>query len=285
MSVDTISQPTIAFIGVGNMAGAIIKGLIQSGYPAERIIGTSRTDTKRTQYNTDFGITMLADNAAAVSLADMVVLCVKPIQMQAVIADFVEHIRPEQLYVSVAAGLELASLQAWLGPIGIVRSMPNTPSQLGAGVTGLIANELATSAQKTWVEAVFASVGTSLWVTDEAHMHTVTALAGSSPAYFFRFLEAMIRNGLAQGLDEESCRTLASHAMLGAARMATELDKSIAQMRIDITSPNGTTEQALLAFESSDIDQMVDKAMTACADRSKTLASQLAATPNNEGNE
>jgi pyrroline-5-carboxylate reductase len=269
---------SIAFIGVGNMARAIFSGMLANGYPAEKIIGTSRTPEKRDYYHEQYGITMLADNDMAVNQAGVVVLCVKPAQMQAVIEDFSAQVRDDQLFISVAAGVELDSMAYWLGKsVAIVRSMPNTPSQLGAGMTGLIANEYTTEAQKTQVSELFSSIGHSVWIEDEVHMHTVTSLSGSAPAYFFRFLEAMIKNGKEQGLDEKTSRALASHTMLGAARMVIELDEPIAELRNNITSPKGTTEQALLSFEASNIDKIVADAMTACVNRSKEIANDFSA--------
>jgi pyrroline-5-carboxylate reductase len=268
--------PSIAFIGVGNMARAIFSGMLDSGYPAEKIIGTSRTPEKRDYYYERYGITMLADNDEAVEQADVVVLCVKPAQMKVVVEELSGHVRDDQLFISVAAGVELDAFAAWLGkPVAVVRSMPNTPSQLGVGMTGLIANEHTSEEQKALVTDLFATIGKSVWVEDEAHMHTVTSLSGSAPAYFFRFLEAMIKNGKAQGLDEATSRELASYAMLGAATMVTELDEPISQLRHNITSPTGTTEQALLSFEASNIDQVVADAMTACATRSKEMAEEF----------
>jgi pyrroline-5-carboxylate reductase len=269
---------SIAFIGVGNMARAIFSGMLANGYPVKKIIGTSRTPEKRDYYHEQYGITMLADNDMAVNQADVVVLCVKPAQMQAVIENFSVQVRDDQLFISVAAGVELDSLAYWLGKsVAIVRSMPNTPSQLGAGMTGLIANKYTTEEQKAQVSELFSSIGHSVWVEEEVHMHTVTSLSGSAPAYFFRFLEAMIKNGKEQGLDEKTSRALASHAMLGAARMVIELDEPIVQLRNNITSPKGTTEQALLSFEASNIDKIVADAMTACVNRSKEMANDFSA--------
>lgn len=265
--------PNIAFIGVGNMARSIFSGMLASGYPAKNIIGTSRTPEKRDYYQQQYGITMLADNDSAVSQADVVVLCVKPAQMQDVIEAFSASVREDQLFISVAAGVELDAMAHWLGkPVALVRSMPNTPSQLGVGMTGLIANQYTSDEQKTWVSELFSSIGHSIWVDNEEYMHTVTSLSGSAPAYFFRFLEAMIKHAQQQGMDETTSRELASRTMLGAARMVIELDEPIAQLRKNITSPKGTTEQALLSLEASDIDKMVADAMTACINRSKEMA-------------
>lgn len=265
--------PNIAFIGVGNMARSIFSGMLASGYPAENMIGTSRTPEKRDYYQQQYGIAMLADNDSAVSQADVVVLCVKPAQMQEVIEAFSASVREDQLFISVAAGVELDAMAHWLGkPVALVRSMPNTPSQLGVGMTGLIANQYTSDEQKTWVSELFSSIGHSVWVDNEEHMHTVTSLSGSAPAYFFRFLEGMIKHAQQQGMDEKTSRELASRTMLGAARMVIELDEPIAQLRKNITSPKGTTEQALLSLEASDIDKMVADAMTACINRSKEMA-------------
>ncbi|MDB4837236.1 pyrroline-5-carboxylate reductase [Marinomonas sp.] len=266
-------EAKVAFIGVGNMARAIFSGMIASGYPANKIIGTSRTPEKREYYHGQYGIEMLSDNGLAVQQADAIVLCVKPAQMKVVIEEFAPYVRDDQLFISVAAGVELGAISHWLGqPVAVVRSMPNTPSQLGAGMTGLIANSTTHASQKEWVDQLFASVGSSVWVEDEAHMHTVTSLSGSAPAYFFRFIEAMIKEATEQGLDEATSRKLASHAMLGAARMVIELDDPIEQLRGNITSPNGTTERALVSFEASDVDKVVSDAMIACIDRSKEMS-------------
>ena len=183
--------PNIAFIGVGNMARSIFSGMLASGYPAENMIGTSRTPEKRDYYQQQYGIAMLADNDSAVSQADVVVLCVKPAQMQEVIEAFSASVREDQLFISVAAGVELDAMAHWLGkPVALVRSMPNTPSQLGVGMTGLIANQYTSDEQKTWVSELFSSIGHSVWVDNEEHMHTVTSLSGSAPAYFFASLRA-----------------------------------------------------------------------------------------------
>lgn len=271
-------KANVAFIGVGNMARAIISGMLASGYPAENIIGTSRTEEKRDAFQQEYGIRMLADNKQAVTSADVVVLCVKPAQMQAVIEEFAGQVRSGQMYISVAAGVELSAIEQWLGQaVAVVRCMPNTPSQLGAGMSGLIANKLTDDEQKAWVSELFSRIGESAWVTEEDHMHAVTSLSGSSPAYFFRFLEAMIKSGMAQGLDEATSRKLATQSMLGAAKMVTELDEPISQLRSNITSPKGTTEQAVLSFEAAGIDQIVDDAMSACVKRSKEMARDFAA--------
>lgn len=275
--------PSITFIGVGNMASAIIRGLLQDGYPAERITGTARSADKRARIEQEMGIRMLSDNGAAVGAAQIVVLCVKPAQIQETILAFKDKIVSSQLYLSVAAGVEIESLQAWLGEVAIVRSMPNTPAQRGVGMAGLVANSLATPEHRKQIAQLFSSVGQYVWLDREESMHAVTALSGSSPAYFFRFLEAMIKAGSAYGLTEGECRQLASYSMLGAAKMALETEESISTLRENITSPNGTTAQALSSFESNKIDTIFEQAMAACVNRSKEMAQLFKAAPEDKG--
>ncbi len=265
----------IAFVGVGNMASAIIGGLRASGYAGESIIGTSRNPDKHKSLEAQYGIVMTADNEWAVEQADVVFLCVKPHMMRDVIDSIAHVVRDEQLFISVAAGLELAALSAWLKkPVAIVRSMPNTPSLVGVGMSGLIANEQTSGEQKQWVSDAFDSFGGHAWVEQEEHMHTVTALSGSAPAYFFRVLEVMIEAGQAQGLDAATSRKLATQAMKGAAAMVTELDEDIAQLRRNITSPNGTTQAALETLEEQGVESLITAAVNACANRSKELGKQ-----------
>lgn len=267
----------IAFVGVGNMASAIIGGLRESGYAGDSIVGSSINVKDHAAIEQRFGITMYADNKEAVKQADVVFLCVKPNMLQTVVEDFASVVRDEQLFVSVAAGIELSALEAWLvKPVAVVRSMPNTPALVGSGMSGLIANGKTTAQQKDWVAQAFDSFGSHVWVDDETQMHTVTALSGSAPAYFFRILEVMIEAGKAQGLDEATSRKLSTYAMKGAAEMVTQLDDDIAQLRRNITSPNGTTQAALEALEEQGIAALVTAAVDACAKRSKELGEEFA---------
>lgn len=164
----------MAFVGVGNMASAIIGGLRASGYAGESIIGTSRNPDKHKSIEAQHGIVMTADNEWAVAQADVVFLCVKPHMMRDVVESIAHVVRADQLFISVAAGLELKALGTWLKkPVAIVRSMPNTPSLVGCGMSGLIANDHTSEEQKQWVSDAFDSFGSHAWVEQEEHMHTV----------------------------------------------------------------------------------------------------------------
>ncbi|TDO95547.1 pyrroline-5-carboxylate reductase [Marinomonas balearica] len=267
----------IAFIGVGNMASAIIGGLVASGYPADKICGTALNTDSFPELEAKFGLKMMASNNEAIASADIVFLCVKPNQVRSVLEQAADVISSSQMYVSVAAGVEISSIESWLPtPAAVVRSMPNTPALVMSGMSGLVANDATTEEQKDWITSVFNSFGDCVWVENETQMHQVTALSGSAPAYFFRILESMIKSGIEQGMSEENSRKLAAQTMLGAAKMATEIDDSIAQLRVNITSPNGTTEQALNSLNDANIDKVMDDAMRACVKRSKELASEMA---------
>lgn len=275
-----MTQPRsqIAFIGTGNMAGAIIGGLLHKGFAPEQITGTTRSDDSARRASDSYGIRVITDNDAAIANADVVVLAVKPQMMAATCAAIRDSVQARKpLVVSVAAGLEADTLNQWLGGgLALVRCMPNTPSMVGAGVSGLYANAAVTEAHKTLVNEMFNAVGITHWVTEEADMHTVTAICGSAPAYYYRFTEALIHCATARGMSPEDAQQLASQVALGAARMMTETTDTPARLREKVTSPGGTTEQALRVFNEQGLDDLMARAVEACVARSESLSSELA---------
>ncbi len=270
------TQPTVAFIGAGNMARAIIAGLLHNGYPAGRIWATGTQAEKLADLQAQ-GIHTTTDNNAAAATADILILAVKPQMMKQVCAplrDTVMQRRP--LIVSVAAGIACDSLDLWLGgDNAVVRCMPNTPSQVQTGASGLFANDRVSPLQKQQTEGLLEHVGLALWVEREELIHAVTAVSGSGPAYYFLFMEAMIAAGEKLGLAPETATALTLQTALGAARMASDSALSPAQLRQGVTSPKGTTEQAILTFQGAHLETLVDDAMQACAHRSKELAELL----------
>ncbi|GGB97562.1 pyrroline-5-carboxylate reductase [Marinobacterium zhoushanense] len=268
--------PTIAFIGVGNMARAIIEGLLATGYPADRLWVTARNVDKLSDLG-DRGLHATSDNDNAILNADIVVLAVKPQGMQALGETHrasVQQKRP--LLISVAAGISAEALERWFGgDLAVVRCMPNTPSLVQTGAAGLYANAKVSPAQKAQTETILGAVGLTLWVEQEAHIDAVTAVSGSGPAYYFLMMEAMAKAGEQLGLDAETALKLTLQTALGAARMASESELSPAELRARVTSPKGTTEQAILSFQAQDYDAMVLKAMTACRDRAQGLSEEL----------
>ncbi|MGK9066853.1 pyrroline-5-carboxylate reductase [Stutzerimonas chloritidismutans] len=268
----------IAFIGGGNMAASLIGGLRAQGTPAEALSASDPGEDKRKALAGEYGIATFADNAAAIDQADVVVLAVKPQVMQEVCRALAGSLRANQLIVSIAAGITCASLQAWLGeqpPRAIVRCMPNTPSLLRQGVSGLFANTQVNDRQRQQAEQLLSAVGVALWLDHEGMIDAVTAVSGSGPAYFFLLIEAMTAAGERLGLPRDTAAQLTLQTALGAARMACDSNVEAAELRRRVTSPNGTTEAAIKAFQAGGFEQLVQQALGAAAKRSAELAEQL----------
>lgn len=272
------TSPTISFIGAGNMASAIIGGMLDSGFKAANIWVSAPDDNHLQSIRKQFGVSVTTDNRYCAEQADMVVLAVKPQVMASVCSDIapvVQNTRP--LMVSIAAGLEAATLDGWLGGgLPLVRVMPNTPSLVGKGAAGLYANDEVKEKQKAMVESVFNSIGSALWVEDESLLHAVTALSGSGPAYFFLMLEALEEAATDAGIAGETARALAIQTMAGAAEMAGRSEHDPGQLKRNVMSPGGTTEQAIQTFEEGGMRDLVKKAYSAAYKRSGEMAKELA---------
>lgn len=267
----------IVFIGAGNMAAALIKGLIQDGHPTENITAADPDHEKLNLISEQTGIGINSDNSAAIADADVVVIAVKPQVIKAVASRISTAVVEKQpLVISIAAGIPVSHLQQWLGETtAIVRTMPNTPAMLQAGATGLFAAECVNDEQHSLAESIMRAVGLTIWVEQESLIDAVTAVSGSGPAYFFLFMEHMIRAAKALGLPGESAHLLTLQTALGASRMALESDDNPATLRTRVTSPGGTTEQAINTFETGGLEQLVMDAMRAARDRSIELSSQI----------
>lgn len=272
-----MSKTTIAFIGAGNMAGALIGGLLADGTPAENIIATDPDGEKCRLLSESTGIRTTQDNAEAAVEADVVVLAVKPQILQNVaeaLAATVQQHKP--LVLSIAAGILCRTLDRWLGgDVALVRAMPNTPAMVQSGATGLYATPSVSEEGKAKAESVMRAVGVTQWVDDEGLIDAVTAVSGSGPAYYFLVMEAMENAAAQLGLPRETARLLTLQTALGAARMAMESSEDPATLRTRVTSPGGTTEQAILSFQGDDIQAMFERALGAARDRSIELSSQL----------
>ena len=267
----------IAFIGGGNMASAILGGLIENGYDSKNILVSDPSAEKLDELKNQFSVQTFTDNNEAVAQADVVILAVKPQVMQQVISPLTEALTTKQpLVISVAAGISLESLADWTdSSLAIVRCMPNTPALVQQGASGLLANAQVSEAHKQLTDDILKAVGLNVWVENESQLDAVTALSGSGPAYFFLFIESMIAAGEKLGLASETAKTLALQTALGAATMASKSEHEPAQLRKNVTSPNGTTEQAILTFQKMGIENMVEQAMKAAFDRSIELSKEL----------
>lgn len=275
--MSVLDDKKISFIGGGNMAQALISGLISCGVKPSLITVADPSSDAREQLaakglNT---VDPTADAKAAVIGADIVVLAVKPQVMKVVVSGFAD-VLDTQLVISVAAGLSTALLSNMLGGYSnIVRAMPNTPAMIQMGATGLYGTDNISAEQKQLATAVMEASGLVMWVDNEEHMHAVTAVSGSAPAYMFYFIEAMVDGGVALGLDKEQASALAMQTMLGAAKMALGSEDAPSELRRKVTSPNGTTQAAIESMQANDISRQIVEAMQACADRSQALSEEM----------
>jgi pyrroline-5-carboxylate reductase len=269
----------IGFIGGGNMATSLIKGLIASGHSAQQIWVSDSNQEKLSSLATSLHINTSATNDVLITDVDVVVLAVKPQAIAKVIADSKAAFDSAAvLIVSIAAGINQASLSTWLGSDkSIVRCMPNTPCLVQTGATGIHANQNISDEQRDLAENIMRSVGISVWVDNETEIDAVTAVSGSGPAYFFLLMEAMEESALELGLSKATAQLLIEQTALGAAKMALEAAESPSELRRKVTSPGGTTEQAINTFNDNGFTDLVKKALQAANDRSISLANDLGA--------
>ncbi|EPF70602.1 pyrroline-5-carboxylate reductase [Acinetobacter rudis] len=263
----------ISFIGGGNMAQALIGGLLSRGMPATRITVADPVDKVR-QVLLEKEVHVTDDNLAAVQQADVVVLAVKPQVLATVLAPLKGQLQ-DKLIISIVAGAEIDSIGHLLETDQIVRVMPNTPALVQTGAHGMFATDAVSAQQRDLASQVLAATGLTLWLENEAQIDAVTAVSGSGPAYFFYLMESMIRAGKNLGLDEKVATALTLQTALGAAQMAITSSNSPAELRKNVTSPNGTTQAALEVFDRAQISQNIQAALAAAQKRSQELAREL----------
>ncbi len=284
------SNTKISFIGAGNMSRAIISGLVATGFEPSNIMASNPSEPKLLSLQNDFGINTSQLNQEAIDFADIVMLAVKPQLMQEVCKDFIVT-KPNILFVSIAAGLTVSRLRDFLPKVlhsrpltshqntplaytaNIVRVMPNTPSAIGLGMSGIYAQDSVSSEHVGMVEAIMQSVGKTLVVKNEDDINTVIAAAGSSPAYFFLIAQAMQKCATDMGLNKQDARLLVEQAMLGSARlMQDNPNLELSELRRQVTSKGGTTAKAVESLQQADIDNMFANAMQAAVARAQQMA-------------
>ncbi|MBQ5947994.1 pyrroline-5-carboxylate reductase [Massilia sp. ST3] len=266
---------TIAFIGGGNMATALIAGLAGQLTEAGRLHVVDPNAEALARLAQQYGVSAASGIDAQVDDADVVVLAVKPQQMREVAASLAPHL-DKQLLLSIAAGIRIADLSRWLGGYGaIVRSMPNTPALIGMGITGMVAQDGVSAAQREAADQVMRAVGKTVWLDDEAQIDPVTAVSGSGPAYVFYFLEAMQQAALEMGLNAEQGRELALATFTGAAQLAAQSGDPVEVLRQRVTSKGGTTHAAITSMEGAGVKQAIVEAMKAAAARGRELGEEL----------
>jgi len=269
----------IGFIGGGNMATSLISGLIASGHSPQQIWVSDADQNKLSSLATSLQVNTTATNDALLSEVDVVVLAVKPQAIAQVIKDSLTAFNQSNaLVVSIAAGINQASLSKWLGEkAAIVRCMPNTPALVQTGASGLHANANVSEDQRDLAENIMRSVGISVWVNTESEIDAVTAVSGSGPAYFFLLMEAMEKAATDLGLSQHTAQLLIEQTALGAAKIALESNESPGELRARVTSPGGTTEQAIKTFSEGNFSDLVKQALQAAHDRSISLSKELGA--------
>lgn len=265
--------PTIAIIGAGNMGSSLLGGLINKNYTAGQLWATDSDAEKLHSLKQQFKIHTTTNNVEAVKTADVVIFAVKPHILQNVSEELASAIQKgNPLIISIVSGIRETNLQKWLGGgIPIVRTMPNTPALIGCGASALYANQYVSTPQRQLAESILCSVGIVVWLEEEQLIDAVTAVSGSGPAYFFLVIEALLSAAEKLGLTAETARLLVLQTAYGAARMALESNKQVVELRRNVTSPGGTTEQAIRVFEEKNIRGIFLEALQAAANRAREL--------------
>jgi pyrroline-5-carboxylate reductase len=265
----------ITFLGGGNMANALIGGLLKTGFSAADIAVVEIGAEGRARLEQAYGVRCYAAPDAAALDCDVVLLAVKPQQMREACAPLAPHLG-QQLIISIAAGLRLADLSRWLGGHAkLVRCMPNTPALIGAGVTGLYAAPIVSAVERASAERILRAVGSTLWIADEAHMDAVTAVSGSGPAYAFLFIEALQQAAAELGFTPEQARQLSIDTALGAAKLAAQSIEPASVLRERVTSKGGTTEAALCAMAERGVKDGIIAGILAADARGRELGQLL----------
>ncbi|MBJ8437202.1 pyrroline-5-carboxylate reductase [Acinetobacter lactucae] len=273
MVMTSAVNSNICFIGGGNMAQALIGGLISRGLPPTRITVSDPVEQIR-QLLQEKEVHVTQDNVAAIKNADVVVLAVKP-QVLATVLRPLKGLLSDKLVISIIAGAEIQTISNLIESNRIVRVMPNTPALVQTGAHGIYANDVVGTSDRELTSQILAATGLTIWVNSEAQIDAVTAVSGSGPAYFFYLMESMIRAGKNLGLDEKVATALTLQTALGAAQMAITSSNTPSELRKNVTSPNGTTQAALEVFDRAQISQNIQSALAAAQKRSQELAQEL----------
>jgi len=265
---------SLAFVGGGNMTRCLLAGVLEADYQANKIWVCDPNPEKLQSLTHQYGVHVTDVNQEAIANAEVIVFAVKPQNMQAAVMQAAAQIRQKKpLIISVAAGVTTAAIQNWLGfTTAVIRCIPNTPAMVGSGATGLYANEEASEEQRQIAESLLRSVGIILWLETEAQLNTVTALSGSGPAYFFLVMESLQQAAEEAGLSSQQAKLLTIQTALGSARLALETEHALTELRDQVTSPGGTTEQGVAVLEAGGLAELFAKALQAARQRAIELS-------------
>jgi pyrroline-5-carboxylate reductase len=273
--MSSLASPRITFIGGGNMAQALITGLRQRDFAMQQITVIDPDASKQDRLQQALGVRTAQALSAEALQADVIVLAVKPQQLKTVAESLASYLQ-SQLVISVAAGIRTTDLSRWLnGYNTLIRTMPNTPAQIQAGVTGVYALASVSEGQRLLADSLLQAAGDVVWLTDEAQLDAVTAISGSGPAYVFLLIEALTDAGVALGLDKDQALQLSVATFKGASLLAAASETPIAMLREQVTSKGGTTEQGLLSLNQHNIHAIMQHAAQQAANRAKTLGDEL----------
>ena len=271
----TSASPHIVFIGGGNMAQALMTGLQQRAFPMQQITVIDPDADKHARLQNTLGVRTSPSLSADSLQVDVIVLAVKPQQLKTVAQALAPYLQ-SQLVISVAAGIRTADLSRWLnGYKTLIRTMPNTPAQIQAGMTGAYALPDVSDAQRQLADKLLKAAGEVVWLTEETQLDAVTAISGSGPAYVFLLIEALTEAGIALGLDAEQAQQLSIATFKGASLLAAASSTPVATLREQVTSKGGTTEQGLLSLNQHNIHAIMQQAAQQAANRAKTLGDEL----------
>ena len=270
------NKTVIGFIGAGNMAYALIKGLLNNGFDANQINISDPNEELLQSRESELKVTTYSDNTSLLSNSDIIFFAVKPQVLSSVCLELKGVVKSKHLFVSIVAGIRSSDINRWLGGnFALIRTMPNTPALFQSGVTGLFANAVVDNEQKSLVESILSAVGECFWVNEEKLIDAITAISGSGPAYFFLLMQSMTQAGMALGLDEETANSLSIQTAYGASLMANKTGKDSRTLRAEVTSPNGTTQSAIESFQDQNFEGIVANATRAAYDRARELSNEL----------
>lgn len=264
----------ICFIGGGNMATALIGGLLGEGFVANQISVVEINADSRALLQKKYAVRAVENIADGIAGSDTIVFAVKPQQLR-VVAQQLAPLLKGQLLISIAAGIRALDLARWSGSKSVVRAMPNTPALIRSGMTGLFALPAVTEAQREQAQSILTAVGETLWLQDEAMLDAATGISGSGPAYVFYFIEALQQAALELGFSVEEARRLSLATFLGASKLASGSEDNISTLRARVTSKNGTTERALLSMAANQVAAHIVQAAKAAAARAQAMGDEL----------
>jgi pyrroline-5-carboxylate reductase len=264
----------ITFIGGGNMGEAVLAAVLEKGLTEPAGIIVSDISRERREYlEKQYGIMVYSGNGEAVAGRDIIVLAVKPQNINDIFHDLKGSLQPGQLVLSIIAGIEMGTISRGLGHSRIVRAMPNTPARVGRGMSGWTATAGVSGKQREWVRSILGAMGKEVYFEDEKYLDMVTAVSGSGPAYFFRFAECLVDAAVDIGLSREEAEEMVKQTLRGAAQLMEESGEPPAELRRKVTSKGGTTEKAINVFEEGEIADLVKKAVRAAYQRAREMGS------------